>query len=155
MRGNITRRGKSSWRIKFDGEPDPVTGKRRTRYMTVTGKRADAEAELARWLNDRHKGILVDVTELPIAAWLWRWLDGKHGLSLRTVELYREIIGRRIVPTLVELELQKIKPVHVKDWLSRLTRSGSRKGAELSARTVRQAYRILHAALRTRSSLSS
>jgi hypothetical protein len=33
MRGNITRRGKSSWRLKFDLEPDPITGKRQTRVL--------------------------------------------------------------------------------------------------------------------------
>jgi len=47
MRGNITRRGKSSWRLKFDAERDVVTGKRQTRYVTVRGKRLDAERELA------------------------------------------------------------------------------------------------------------
>jgi hypothetical protein len=40
MRGNITRRGKSSWRLKFD--TDTVSGERVTRYQTVKGKRADA-----------------------------------------------------------------------------------------------------------------
>jgi integrase len=43
MRGNITRRGKSSWRIKFDVGADDQ-GKRKIRYVTVTGKRAKAEA---------------------------------------------------------------------------------------------------------------
>jgi hypothetical protein len=45
MRGNITRRGKSSWRLKFDEGTDRVSGKRRTRYVTVRGKRQDAEPE--------------------------------------------------------------------------------------------------------------
>jgi hypothetical protein len=35
MRGNITRRGKSSWRIKFDVGADPETGKRLIQYQTV------------------------------------------------------------------------------------------------------------------------
>jgi integrase len=48
MRGNITRRGKASWRIKFDLDNDPVTGERRTRVVTVRGKRQDAERELTR-----------------------------------------------------------------------------------------------------------
>jgi len=31
-RGNITKRGASSWRLKYEaGEPDPLTGKRQTR----------------------------------------------------------------------------------------------------------------------------
>ena len=37
MRGNISRRGKRSWRIKFDLGTDPVTGKRQRHQ----GRRAD------------------------------------------------------------------------------------------------------------------
>jgi integrase len=147
MRGNITRRGKSSWRIKFDVEPDPLTGARRVRTVTVRGKRSDAEAELARLLNDANRGMLVNATTLTLEAYLWRWLDGKHGLSPVTVERYREIIARGIAPTLGAIGLQKLKPAHIKDWLSRMIRSGSRKNGPLTARTVRHAYRVLHAAL--------
>jgi hypothetical protein len=54
MRGNITRRGKSSWRIKFDAGTEG--GKRVTRYVTVRGTRKDAEVELCRLLNDAIRG---------------------------------------------------------------------------------------------------
>ena len=77
MRGNITRRGKASWRIKFDAEPDTVTGERRIHYATVKGKRADAEAELARLLNDAHRGTLIDLSRVTVASYLHSWLDGK------------------------------------------------------------------------------
>jgi hypothetical protein len=35
MRGNITRRGKASWQLKFD--VGSANGKRQTRYATVRG----------------------------------------------------------------------------------------------------------------------
>ena len=38
MRGNITRRGKSSWRLKFDVGTD-ASGKRIIQYETVHGTR--------------------------------------------------------------------------------------------------------------------
>ena len=136
MRGNITRRGKSSWRLKFDIDKDPVTGKRRCRTVTVRGKRQEAEMELARLLNDAHKGMLVDASKVTVEAYLWGWLDGKHGLSPVSVERYREIISRGIVPQLGTIELQKLKPAHVRDWLSGMVKSGSRKGGPLSARTA-------------------
>ena len=80
MRGNITRRGKSSWRIKFDVEP--IGGARQIRYVTIKGTRKDAEAELARLLNDAHKGTLVDPTKITLADWLRQWLHGRGGRSL-------------------------------------------------------------------------
>ena len=46
MRGNITRRGKASWRIKFDvGVADD--GKRLIEYETVHGTKKEAEAARA------------------------------------------------------------------------------------------------------------
>ena len=79
MRGNITRRGKSSWRLKFDVDAD--NGERRIRYVTVKGKRADAEAELVRLLNDAHKGTLVDPTKVTVGDYLRSWLDGKSDIT--------------------------------------------------------------------------
>ena len=147
MRGNITRRGKSSWRLKFDAEADALTGERRIRYLTVRGKRADAEAELARLLNDANKGVLPNASKLTLETWLWQWLEGKHGLSPITVERYREIIAKGIVPALGKVELQRLKPVEVKSWLSNMVTRGSRTGGPLAPRTVRHLYRVLRAAL--------
>jgi integrase len=148
MRGNITRRGKSSWRIKFDLDRDPRTGKRRYHIATVRGVRKEAEAELARLLNDAHKGAHINVSNLTVEAWLWRWLDGKHDLSPVTRERYQDTIAKGIVPDLGEIELQKLKPIHVKTWLTKMVTSGSRTSGPLSARTVRNSYLVLHGALK-------
>lgn len=96
MRGNITRRGKASWRIKFDVFS---SAERQTRFVTVKGKRADAEAELARLLNDAHRGVLPDASKITVAAYLAHWLDGKD-LSARSREQYADIIARQINPVL-------------------------------------------------------
>ena len=48
MRGNITKRGKGSWQLKFD--VPAVDGKRQQRYATVHGTRQDAQKELTRLL---------------------------------------------------------------------------------------------------------
>lgn len=147
MRGNITRRGKHSWRLKFD--VDAGAGKRQIRYVTVKGKRADAEAELARLLNDAHRGTLIDPSKSTIAEYLRSWLDGKTDITAVTRERYAEIIENRIVPVLGAIELQKLKPVHVQDWLSGLSKSGGRRYEQgLSARTVRHCYRVLWGALK-------
>jgi hypothetical protein len=42
-------RDKNSWRLKFDLGVD-VSGKRQTRYVTVKGKRQDAQRELTKAL---------------------------------------------------------------------------------------------------------
>jgi integrase len=141
MRGNITRRGKQSWRLKFDLDRDPVTGVRRFRTMTVRGTRTEAEAELARLLNDLHKGMLVETSALTVGAYLWQWLEGKHDLSPVTRERYADAVGKAIIPELGEIELQKLKPLHVKQWVAKML--GTRSG-----RTVSNIFLVLNGALK-------
>jgi integrase len=147
MRGNITRRGKASWRIKFDVGTDPITGKRLTRLVTVRGKRQDAERELTRLLNEADKGTLVDPTKMTVAEYLRTWLDGAHGLSPTTTDRYRDVIERQTIPIIGRIELQRLKPIHIRDWLSGMFKSGGRNGRPLSARTVGHAHRLLRGAL--------
>ena len=46
MSGHIQRRGKASWRLKFEVDRDPVNGKRRIQYVTFRGTKKQAEGEL-------------------------------------------------------------------------------------------------------------
>jgi geranylgeranyl pyrophosphate synthase len=147
MRGNITRRGKSSWRLKFDAERDVVTGKRQTRYVTVRGKRLDAERELARLLNEAHNGTLIDPSNLTVTQHLRAWLDLAPGLSPKTAERYRQLAEQQIIPHLGGLALQKLKPAHIQNWHGELLKAGGKAARPLSARTVSHAHRVLHKAL--------
>jgi hypothetical protein len=61
MRGNITKRGKRSWRLKSDVGMDK-NGKRLIQYQTVHGTRRDAETELAKRLNEFAEGRYVAPT---------------------------------------------------------------------------------------------
>ena len=147
MRGNVTKRGKSSWRLKFDVGRDPVTGKRLTRLLTVKGRRQDAERELARLVTAAHDGTLIEPSKVTLADYLRSWLNGPHGLAPKTVERYRELVDRQIVPHLGALPLQKIRPAQVQEWHNALLKSGRIDGGPLSARTVGHAHRVLHRAL--------
>ena len=90
MRGNITRRGKRSWRIKFDVSADE-RGNRQIRYVTVRGKRCDAKAELARLLNDHNQGTLVNPTKVTVGEYLRSWLGNKTDITAVTHERYQRL----------------------------------------------------------------
>jgi hypothetical protein len=62
MRGTITKRGKSSWQIKYDLPRDH--GVRRQRYATVTGTYKDAQRELTRLLGSADGGTHIDHTRM-------------------------------------------------------------------------------------------
>ena len=125
MRGNITRRGKTSWRLKFD--LDAVDGKRRIHTVTVRGTRKDAEAELARLLNDTHRGTFADPSKMTVADFLQSWVAGRTDLTPGSIERYRDIIERQTIPVIGTIELQKLKPIHIRNWMA---------GLDISARST-------------------
>ena len=147
MRGNITRRGKSSWRLKFNSEADAITGKRRTRYVTVRGKRQEAERELARLLNEMNNGTLIEPSKLTVAEHIRAWLESANGLSPKTAERYRQLTEQQIIPHLGNVPLQKLRPAQVAAWHSTILKRGGENGRPLSARTVGHAHRVLRRGL--------
>lgn len=148
MTGNITRRGKSSWRLKFEvGERDALTGKRRTRYVTVRGTKKGAHAELIRVLAEVENGTAIDPSKVTVAEYVRVWLDGATHLAPKTLERYRELAEHQIIPHLGGTILQKLRPSQIAAWHTALLRSGGRNGRPLAPRTVGHAHRVLHSAL--------
>lgn len=145
-RGTIRRRGKASWEIKFDA-PSEVPGKRATKYVTVKGKKADAQRELTRLLAQADGGTLVEPSKTPVRDYLRSWLDGRSDLAQSTRDRYRDLIEAQIVPHLGNVPMQKLRPQHIAEWHKMLLKSGGWKGRPLGARTVGHAHRVLHAAL--------
>src|SRR5215813_8048560 len=145
-RGNITKRGKNSWRIKFDVGTD-ASGKRLTRYVTVKGKRQDAQRELTRLLREADAGTLPEPSNMTVAEYLRGWLDGPNDLAPKTAERYRELAENQIIPHLGNKPMQRLKPAEIEQWHKTLVTSGAKNGGPLSARTVGHAHRVLHRVL--------
>jgi integrase len=146
VRGNITRRGKHSWRIKFD-VPSGVPGKRDTTAVTIRGTRRDAERELARLITAAHDGTLVEPSKITVGDYLRSWLDGLHGLAGKTRQEYTRLITHLVIPHLGSLGLQQLKPAHISSWHTKLLTSGGKNGRALSARTTGHCHHVLHTAL--------
>lgn len=147
MRGHLLKRGRESWRLKYDVEPG-ASGERRTRYATFNARtRKEAEAQAARLLASVADGVDVDPSKLTVAAHLRAWLDGSHGLAAKTAERYRDLVEHQIIPHLGALPLQKLRPPHIVDWHTKLLKAGGQGGRPLSARTVGHAHRVLHRGL--------
>jgi len=140
--GSITRRGRKSWRIKYD-LPRDETGTRRIAYKTVKGTRKDAEREKRRLMTAIDKGIHVDPTALTVGAYLDSWLDDVAPASVapKALERYRGLCRNQIRPYLGEKQLQKLRPADVAAWLQALGRT------EISVRSIRHAHGVLRTAL--------
>jgi integrase len=145
MKGTITRRGKSSWRIKFDVGND-AAGNRKIRYQTVRGRRSAAERELARLVHSFNEGTSVEPSKLTVAEYVRGWLDVAD-VAPKTLERYCQLAEQQVLPHLGGTLLQKLRPVQIQEWHRTLLTKGGKDGKPLSARTVGHAHRILHHAL--------
>jgi integrase len=141
-RGNITKRGKQSWQLKYEG-PRRADGKRQIRYATVRGSYQDAQKELTRLLSEQDAGTLPDPTGATVAEYLRTWLAGAHSQSPKTLERYGQLAERQIIPHLGAHKLQRLAPEHVQLWHGTLLKEG------LSPRTVVHAHRVFQLALQT------
>jgi integrase len=146
-RGTIQRRGKSSWRIRFEGGVD-AEGRRKRHTLTIAGKRQDAQRELTRLLSEADAGTLPEPSKTTVAEYLREWLNGENDLSPKTAERYRELAELQIIPHLGGKLMQRLKPHEVKSWHKTLLQAGAKGGGPLAARTVGHAHRVLHRALK-------
>jgi integrase len=87
-------------------------------------------------------GTLPDPSNATVAEYLRSWLDSAHAQAPKTLERYRELAERQIIPHLGAAKLQQLKPEHVRQW------HGTLLGSGLSARTVGHAHRVLRRVLR-------
>jgi integrase len=138
-RGNITKRGKESWQLKWD--TGTLNGKRQTHYATVRGTYKDAQRELTNQLKATDDGSLSEPTRMTVGDFMRRWLDNAAGLSPKTLERYRELAERQIIPHLGSERLDGLKPDQIREWHGKLLRT-------VSAQTVLHAHRLLKCAVK-------
>ena len=149
MRGHIRRSGAHSWQLKYEGERDPQTGRRKTYYATVKGTKRVAEAELTRRLAELDTGTAVAPDKVTVGEYVRAWIANHAGLAPKTRERYGQLADKQIIPHLGAILLQKLRPQHVADWHTTLRQRGGTKGGPLSARTVRDCSALLRTILQT------
>src|SRR5881397_4061320 len=111
MTGHIRRRGKSSWKLKFDIGADPVTGKRLTRYHSFKGTKREAEAELVRLKAGADAGTYIDPSKVTLSEFIGRWLRdwAPANVTPKTIERYRQLTSLHVEPHLGASRIQKVK----------------------------------------------
>jgi integrase len=152
MIGSIRRRGKMTWELTFDLGPDPVTGERTRRFISVKGKRRDAERVLAEEIHQRNTGIDVAHGKLTVKQYLNRWLTdyAATNVSPATLVRYEGIVANHLLPAIGRIQLSDLRPAHIQRAYAGALSPGGRKdrrAGALSARTVLQHHRVLREAL--------
>ncbi|HHY94046.1 MAG TPA: site-specific integrase [Firmicutes bacterium] len=142
MPGHLEKRSKSSWTIVIDLGHDPATGKRKRLKRAFRGTKKEAEQELARLLVELEKGTHVEPARMTVAEYLVSWLEA-HGPNLApsTLDSYRRIVTKHLVPALGTIPLAKLLPLHLQTYYADALAAG------LSPRTVLYHHRVLREAL--------
>ncbi len=91
--GHIRRRGKQSWRLKFE-KGRAEDGSRLIGYETVRGTKKDAQRRLTQILGSLNNGSFVEPNAMSVGDYLRQWLTdrARHSVSLKTYERYSEIV---------------------------------------------------------------
>jgi integrase len=146
---NITKRGKNSWRIKFDVESEAGAG-RQTRFITFRGTKAAAKIEAAKITAGIAKGEYVEGSKETVAEFVTRWLRDwtKGNTSNKTYSRYEELLRLHVVPHVGTKRIQKLRAGDLQTLYATLQREKGPDGAGLAARTVLHVHRVVHRMLR-------
>jgi integrase len=141
---NITKRGKNSYRIKFDVEATAESG-RQTRFVTFRGTRAEAKIEAAKITAAISKGEYVEGSKETVAEFGERWLRdwAKGNTSNKTYSRYEELLRLHVSPHVGTKRIQKLRASHLQTLYATLQRETG-----LAARTVLHVHRVAHRMLR-------
>ena len=128
MAGTIIRCGKSSWRLKYDLPPDPKTGERRTRYLTVRGKKKDAQDKLTEIQASVLNQTYVEPSKLALGEFIENWLTLTVQVSPKTFERYADLARGHIVPNIGTVKLQQLTDTDIEGLYRDLREQGRRRG---------------------------
>jgi integrase len=135
-RGNV-------WWVKVELDPDPLTGKRRYHRKGGFANKKEADAYRVQALSEIRRGSFVEPAKMGVGEFLDRWLRDYAEVSVRpsTLESYRALIRRHLIPALGNIPLAKLQPIHLQELFARKRQEG------LSTRSVRYLYALMREAL--------
>lgn len=134
--GSYRKRGKDTYELRYRGESTTVTAKDDTQ----------AERALARFIADVDKGKFKRPAKMTVRGLSARFLRDNADLSESTKENYRIYLDKRILPALGDIKIDKIKPIHIYDFMDNLKEDGIREDGKpggLNPSTIQKYYHII------------
>jgi integrase len=144
MRDGVIRRG-STWAYAI--RVTDASGRSKPKWVGGFSSEAAAKAARDEARVAARRGQFVHRNDLTVEQYLKTWLDG-HALEVRpkTLEDYRSLIERYVVPRLGKMRLQSVRPATVSAFYGTLRREGGKDGGPLSPRTVNYVHSVLRKA---------
>ncbi|MFU1991982.1 site-specific integrase [Priestia megaterium] len=145
---SIEKRGKDSYRFVVSAGFDS-SGKRIRKTKTVKASNMrEAKKLAAQFEVEVYSGEYISPEKMLFKAFVEEWKNkyAEEHLSPNTLATYVLHLKNRIIPFFGEVKLEKIKPLHILDFLKSLEEEGLRKDGKkgtLSTSTIEYNHRIL------------
>jgi hypothetical protein len=123
--GSIRQRDSGRWLIGYrtrDGK--------RVSYPVTYARRADAARVLAELERQAQAGgplVGSGGSKMPLRDYAVQWLEQHPGLRPRTVEVYRSLLNRHVLPTLGDVRLSRLDTATVREWRTLLANGAPRR----------------------------
>ena len=148
MPSKIKKRGTNSFLLSvavgYDSQGRQIV---RTKTIQASSRR-EAEKAYSLFASDVLQGKVASAGKLRLDEFAQRWFEShvKKNLAPKTQRSYRNHLNNRILPALGHLDINKIRPQHIMDFVSMLeagrARFDDREGAASSA-SIMYCYRVL------------
>jgi integrase len=143
MKGSLTKRGRSSWRFKYD--LPGADGKRGTKYVTIhAGTKAQAQTEAVKILASIATGLHVDPSTETVAAFVERWLRdwAASNVGNQTFEGYAQMLRKHLCSRVGKIGIQKLRAADLQTVYAAMAADG------LADRTRLHLHRITRVMLK-------
>jgi len=149
LKGHVRKRG-SKWAFVVDIGRDPLIGKRKQKWFHGYRTKREAEKAMAKKIAEISSGNYVEPVSISFQNLLDDWLEHyvKHRTSPKTLETYKYLVSRHIVPQIGNLAIDKLTPYQLQKLYSYLLDHDANAGKKLSKTTVHHIHRICYGALK-------
>ena len=149
IRKRETKGGSPSYQIIVELPIDSATGKRNRKYKTVRGTKKQAEKVMREMMDDLENHTYVKDNKISVAEYLKIWFDlYLTDLSPTTLKGYEYQIENYIInQDIGKIRLQDLTTSDVQRWINSLYDESPLSNKPLSAKTVKNIYHNLCAAI--------
>jgi len=152
-RGHVRQLKSGSWELVFDLPREPGQERQQKSVTVKAANKKEAKAKLREILRQIDTNTYVDAGKMTVGEFLQNWLRNYCEPNLRqtTVDGYKIIIEKHLIPALGHIKLSKLQPAHIQEYYRKALSEGRKdgKGKKLSPTTVLHHHRLLHRALET------
>ena len=140
---NRSTKGKRSYQIVVEGNPDPMTGKRKRNYRTVNSTKKEAEAIMRQMIQEMENGGIIKQSPETTEQWTIQFIsEYKPNIADTTRAGYEEKIRNCISPTIGKIPMKALNANTLQKWVNGMVMQNA------SPKTIRDAYNILNAAMK-------